>query len=36
MSSQPARAGYLNLKPVFDQIAAVMLGSCGLKLLLGK
>jgi threonine/homoserine/homoserine lactone efflux protein len=36
MSSPPARAGYLGLKPIFDRIAAVMLGGFGLKLLLGK
>jgi len=36
LSSSPARAGYLRLKPIFDRIAAVMLGGFGLKLLLGK
>ncbi len=36
LSSPPARAGYLRLKPFFDRIAALMLGGFGLKLLLGK
>lgn len=36
MSSPPARAGYLGLKPYFDRIAALLLGGFGLKLLLGK
>lgn len=36
LSSPPARAGYLRLKPFFDRVAALMLGGFGLKLLLGK
>lgn len=36
LSSPPARAGYLRLKPLFDRIASLLLGGFGLKLLLGK
>ncbi len=33
MSRKPARDGYLRLKPVFDRIAATVLGLLGLRLL---
>lgn len=36
LSSPPARAGYLRLKPVIDRIAAVILGALGLRLLLDR
>ncbi len=36
LSSPPARAGYLRLKPVIDRCAAVILGALGLRLLVGR
>lgn len=36
LSTPPARAGYLRLKPLFDRIAAAILGTLGLKLLLDR
>jgi threonine/homoserine/homoserine lactone efflux protein len=36
LGSAPARRGYLNLKPIFDRIAAGLLGALGLRLLLEK
>lgn len=33
LSTRPARDGYLRLKPVFDRVAATMLGVLGLRLL---
>jgi threonine/homoserine/homoserine lactone efflux protein len=36
LSAPPARAGYLRLKPVFDRVAAAVLGTLGLRLLLGR
>lgn len=36
LSTPPARAGYLRLKPVFDRIAAVVLGALGLRLILSR
>ncbi len=36
LSTRPARDGYLRLKPVFDRIAAVVLGALGLRLLFSK
>ncbi|SMX28355.1 Threonine efflux protein [Pelagimonas phthalicica] len=36
LSTPPARAGYLRLKPVFDRVAGAILGLLGLKLLVGK
>ena len=34
LSTGPARAGYLRLKPLFDRLAAAVLGALGLRLLL--
>lgn len=36
LSTGPARAGYLRLKPIFDRIAAFVLGALGLRLLLDR
>ncbi|MDF1726933.1 MAG: LysE family transporter [Sulfitobacter sp.] len=36
LSTGPARAGYLRLKPLLDRIAATLLGALGLRLLLEK
>ncbi|MFK7939063.1 MAG: LysE family translocator [Roseovarius sp.] len=36
LSTRSARDGYLRLKPLFDRIAAVVLGTLGLRLLLSK
>jgi threonine/homoserine/homoserine lactone efflux protein len=36
LSSGPARAGYLRLKPVIDRTASVILGALGLRLLFGR
>lgn len=36
LSSAPARAGYLRLKPIIDRTAAVILGALGLRLLFGR
>lgn len=36
LSTAPARAGYLRLKPAIDRIAALVLGGLGLRLLLSK
>ncbi len=36
LSTGPVRQGYLDLKPVFDRIAAVILGALGLRLLFGR
>ena len=36
LSSGPARAGYLRLKPMVDRAASVILGALGLRLLFGK
>lgn len=36
LASPPARAGYLRLKPLFDRVAAVVLGALGLRLLLNR
>ena len=36
LSTPPARAGYLRLKPVIDRAAALILGALGLKLLTGR
>ncbi|WP_137700373.1 LysE family translocator [Marimonas lutisalis] len=36
LSTAPARDGYLRLKPVFDRIAATVLGVLGLRLLLDR
>ncbi len=36
LASGPARAGYLRLKPLFDRIAAVVLGALGLRLLFAR
>lgn len=36
LSSAPARAGYLRLKPVIDRTAALILGGLGLRLLFGR
>ncbi len=36
LSSAPARAGYLRLKPIIDRAAAVILGALGLRLLFGR
>lgn len=36
LSTPPARAGYLRLKPVFDRIAASVLGALGVRLLLDR
>ena len=33
LSTPPARAGYLRLKPILDRIAAVVLGALGLRLI---
>ncbi|GAA6207736.1 LysE family translocator [Cognatishimia sp. WU-CL00825] len=36
LSTAPARDGYLRLKPVFDRVAAAVLGALGLRLLLDR
>ncbi|MGJ8604093.1 MAG: LysE family translocator [Marivita sp.] len=36
LSSGPARAGYLRLKPMIDRTASVILGALGLRLLFGR
>ncbi|SHH18676.1 LysE family translocator [Marivita hallyeonensis] len=36
LSSAPARAGYLRLKPLVDRAASVILGALGLRLLFGR
>ena len=36
LSTAPLRAGYLRLKPLFDRIAAAVLGGLGLRLLLDR
>lgn len=36
LSSAPARAGYLRLKPAIDRTASVILGALGLRLLFGR
>ncbi|MDC0737428.1 LysE family translocator [Cognatishimia sp. SS12] len=36
LSTAPARDGYLRLKPIFDRIAAAVLGALGLRLLLDR
>ncbi|MFK7835113.1 MAG: LysE family translocator [Sulfitobacter sp.] len=36
LSAPPARRGYLALKPVFDRIAATLLGAFGLRLLIER
>ncbi|MBS0122769.1 LysE family translocator [Thetidibacter halocola] len=36
LSTPPARAGYLRLKPAIDRAAAAVLGALGLRLLLGR
>lgn len=36
LSTRRARAGYLSLKPVFDRVAALVLGALGLRLLLSR
>lgn len=36
LSTPPARDGYLRLKPLFDRIAAAILGALGLRLLLDR
>jgi len=36
LSSAPARAGYLRLKPIVDRTASVILGALGLRLLFGR
>jgi threonine/homoserine/homoserine lactone efflux protein len=36
LSSAPARAGYLRLKPLIDRAASVILGALGLRLLFGR
>ncbi|WP_300584105.1 LysE family translocator [Marivita sp.] len=36
LSSAPARAGYLRMKPIIDRAAAVILGALGLRLLFGR
>ena len=36
LSTAPARDGYLRLKPVFDRIAAAVLGALGLRLMLDR
>ncbi|SDY10646.1 LysE family translocator [Citreimonas salinaria] len=36
LSTAPARAGYLRLKPVVDRVAALVLGALGLRLLLDR
>ncbi len=36
LSSAPARAGYLRLKPIIDRTASVILGALGLRLLFGR
>ncbi|MEO0401030.1 MAG: LysE family transporter [Pseudomonadota bacterium] len=36
LSSGPARAGYVSLKPFFDRMAATLLGALGLRLILEK
>lgn len=36
LASPPARAGYLRLKPMVDRVAALVLGSLGLRLLMGR
>ena len=36
LSSGPARAGYLRMKPAIDRVAAVVLGALGLRLLFSR
>ena len=36
LSAGPARAGYLRLKPLFDRIAALLLGAFGVRLLIER
>ena len=36
LSSAPARAEYLRLKPIVDRAASVILGALGLRLLFGR
>lgn len=36
LSTPPARAGYLRLKPVIDRVAGAVLGALGLRLLLDR
>jgi len=36
LGSAPARQGYLSLKPIFDRIAATLLGALGLRLILDR
>lgn len=36
LSTPPARAGYLRLKPAIDRTAAAILGALGLRLLIGR
>jgi len=36
LSTRPARDGYLRLKPVFDRVAALVLGCLGLRLLIAR
>lgn len=36
MSTPPARAGYLRLKPVIDRVTGALLGALGLRLLLDR
>lgn len=36
LGSASARAGYLSLKPIFDRIAATVLGALGLRLILDR
>jgi len=36
LSTAPARRGYVSLKPIFDRIAATLLGALGLRLILEK
>ncbi|UWQ93131.1 LysE family transporter [Rhodobacteraceae bacterium M382] len=36
LSTPPARAGYLRLKPLIDRIAAALLGTLGLRLLIER
>ena len=36
LATQPARAGYLRLKPAIDRTAGVLLGALGLRLLFGR
>lgn len=36
LSTRPARDGYLRLKPLFDRVAAAVLGALGLRLMLDR